>query len=588
MPRIDRWSARARLATCALALAHAVATMACGVSIDDAVDDDALTTRAAIAPITHPAFWTAWTTDGAAPVETGGAVVARGLRCSGRYCDDLALLGTDSGFRQTASWWTDSFSEEGHNYRVCDGNAFVTGVRCSGDYCDNVALRCSQLDNGGARTGCYWSASISEEDAGRFVAPAPMYVAGMSCNGRYCDNLNLYLCRADDTDGHLDTAALAARFAPRLRFDQETTTGSGDQSKCFPSDPGTYFAQRARGASAQSLCNKDYASIQDGRIPAYYVASQVGHDALVIRYWYFYAWQSTCFVNEGDHAADWESMAVLVVGGQLRRVAFVQHGRWYSREPGAFETVDGSHPVGYVGKNSHGTYHDDGGSGGCLYFEDYRNPGRNDYRMDTWRNLVPLTRDPGAPDWMRCQGSGCFDGIGHPLEQSGDVRSMAGCAGDGCGKSSVGGNIPFIDDRSGSEYATIAVQHSGRVLDVLGISTGNGAQLVQWSDVRGDNQRWLFEATGDGHFAVRARHSGKCMDVTGGSQAAGAAVIQHDCHGGANQRFRLLGYDDGHYALQAKHSGQCLDIAGAATGDGGQLIQWPCAWTPNESFRFAP
>jgi hypothetical protein len=534
MPWIDRWSARARLAACALAMA----TMACGVTSDDATRDDAL--AIAVAPVTHPSFWTAWTTDGAAPVETAGAVLARGLRCSGRYCDDVGLLGTDSGYRQTASWWTDWFSEEGQNYRVCDGNGFVTGIRCSGDYCDSVALRCSQLDNGGVRTGCYWSASISEEDAGRFVAPAPMYVAV----------------------AHVDTAALAARFAPRLRFDQETTTGSGSQSKCFPSDPATYFAERARGASAQSLCNKDYASIQGGRVPAYYVASRVGRDAVVIRYWYFYAWQSTCFANEGEHAADWESLAVLVVGGQLRRVAFVQHGRWYSREPGAFELADGTHPVGYVGKNSHGTYHDDGGSGGCLYFEDYRNPGGNDYRMDTWRNLVPLWRGGGAPDWMNCQGSGCFDGIGHPIEQGGDVRSMAGCAGDGCGKSSVGGNIPFVDDRSGAEYATIAVQHSGRVLDVLGVSTGNGAQLVQWSDVRGDNQRWLFEATGDGHFTVRARHSGKCMDVAGGSQSAGAAVIQHDCHGGDNQRFRLLSYDNGHYALQAKHSNQCLDIAG--------------------------
>jgi hypothetical protein len=112
MPRFDRWSAHARLATRALALAQAIATTACGVTIDDAVADQALTTAGAI---THPTFWTAWTTDGAPPVEAGGALLARGLRCSGRYCDDLGLLAVDSGYRQTASWWTDSFSEEGQN-----------------------------------------------------------------------------------------------------------------------------------------------------------------------------------------------------------------------------------------------------------------------------------------------------------------------------------------------------------------------------------------------------------------------------------------------------------------------------------------
>ncbi|OJH35948.1 hypothetical protein BON30_35645 [Cystobacter ferrugineus] len=44
--------------------------------------------------------------------------------------------------------------------------------------------------------------------------------------------------------------------------------------------------------------------------------------------------------------------------------------------------------------------HDAGVSGGCLYFEDFRNPGGNDYHMDTWNNLVPLTRGGSSPAWM--------------------------------------------------------------------------------------------------------------------------------------------------------------------------------------------
>jgi hypothetical protein len=578
-----------RQACARLALVTLVVVAACAtdldVEIDVAIDERALQSSTDAFFEGHPRYWTTWTTDGAAPIETGGAFLVRGLRCSGRYCDDIGLLAAESGYRQTSSWWTDAFSEEGQNYRVCDGNAFVTGLRCSGRYCDDVSLRCSQLDNGGVREDCYWTATLSEEDGGRFVAPESTYVAGVSCNGRYCDNLNLYVCKAQASTARVDLHALAVRHAPRLRFDQETTTGSGEQSKCFPSDPAAYYAARARGASPVSLCNKDYASITGGRVPAYYVASALAGNAVIIRYWYFYAWQSTCFGGLGSHAADWESMAVLIVGGQLRRVGFVQHGKWYTREPGGFEAVD-SHPIGYVGKNAHGTYHDDGGSGGCLYFEDYRNPGGNDYHMDTWNNLVPLARGGGAPDWMNCQGSGCFDGIGHPLEQTGDVRSMAGCAGDGCRKSWLGANIPFIADPSGSDHATIGVQHSGRVLDVPGASTADGVQVMQYGDWNSDNQRWLLEATGDGFFTLRARHSGKCMDVSGASQSAGAPVLQWGCNGSDNQRFRLLSFGDGHYAVQAKHSSQCLDIAGAAPEDGARLIQWPCAWSANESFWF--
>jgi ricin-type beta-trefoil lectin protein len=535
----------------------------------------------------HPPHWLPWTTDGAAGIESGPAFLTHGLRCSGKYCDDVSLLSVESGYTQTNSWWTDYFSEEGSNERVCANNGFVTGLRCSGDYCDSISLRCSQVNNGGVRANCYWSAPISEESGGKFVAPESTYLAGVRCSGRYCDNKQLYLCQADAGGPSFDVAALAAQYAPRLRFDQEFGTGSGGQSKCFPGDPGAYFAARANGVDPIALCNKDYAPVQNHQIPTYYVASQVGTNTVLIRYWYFYAWQSSCFASAGSHAADWESMAVLVVGGQLRRVAWYQHGGWYSHEAGDFQTA-GSHPVGYVGKNAHGTYHDDGGSGGCLYFEDFRNPGAKDYHMDTWNNLAPLYRGGGAPAWMNCEGSGCFDGVGHPLEQTGDLRGMGGCGKDGCGRTSVGENMPFQNDPTGAEYATIFAEHSGRAIDVPGGSTADGVKLYQFANAGADNQRWLLESTGDGHFTLRARHSGKCMDVPGGSTAGGANVIQHGCNGGDNQRFRLTPYGDGYFAVQAKHSNQCLDIAGGAMGDGGQLVQWPCAWTTNESFRFVP
>ncbi|WNG27144.1 hypothetical protein F0U62_26370 [Cystobacter fuscus] len=536
----------------------------------------------------HPPHWLPWTTDGAPAIESGPAFLTHGLRCSGRYCDNVSLLNVESGYTQTNSWWTDSFSEEGAHEQVCGDNGFVTGLGCSGDYCDSIALRCSRIDNGGVRSNCYWTESISEESGGTFVAPESMYLAGVRCWDRYCDNKQLYLCQADNGGPSFDLSAMAARYAPRLRFDQETTTGSGEQSKCFPSDAATYFEQRAQGASPVSLCNKDYSTIRNNQVPAYYIATQVGTNTVLIRYWYFYAWQSTCFVSSGSHSADWESVAVLVVDGRLSRVAFYQHGGWYSREAGSFETVEGTHPIGYVGKNAHGTYHDSGGSGGCLYFEDFRNPGGNDYHMDTWNNLVPLTRGGNSPAWMNCTGSGCFDGIGHPIEQTGDLRSMRGCSKDGCGRSSLGENMPFQNDPAGTDHTAIYLQHSGRVIDVPGASTSDGVALTQFSNWGVDNQRWLLESMGDGFFTLRARHSGKCMDVAGASMTAGTNVVQHTCNGGDNQRFRLLPYGNGYFAIQAKHSNQCLDIAGGSMDDGGSLIQWPCSWTANESFRFAP
>ncbi|PJZ43014.1 hypothetical protein CH370_00840 [Leptospira kmetyi] len=534
----------------------------------------------------YPPHWLSWTTDGSPAIQSGGSFLTQGLRCDGRYCDNVNLLNVESGFTQTNSWWTDSFSEESPNERICANNGFVTGIQCSGSYCDNIALRCSQLDNGGTRTNCYWTSPISEESGGKFVAPESMYIAGARCSGRYCDNKELYLCQADAGGPTLDLDSLAHQFAPRLRFDQEFGTGSGDQSKCFPSDAGTYYQQRQLGADPISLCNKNYSTIQNNQVPIYYMASQVGTNSVLIRYWFFYAWQSTCFLSAGSHSADWESVAVLVVGGQPKRVAFYQHGGWYAKELGSFETT-GNHPIAYVGKNAHGSFHDSGGSGGCLYFEDFRNTGNNDYHMDTWNNLVLLQRGNSFPAWMNCTGSGCFDGIGHPIEQTGSLPSMGGCGKDGCSKSSLGENMPFLNDPIGSDFSAITAKHSGKVLDVPGASTADNVNLDQYTNWGVDNEKWMFESTGDGSFKISARHSGKCMDVKGASASSGTNVVQYSCGSGANQRFQLLPYGDGYFSIQAKHSSQCLDIAGAALGDGGLLIQWPCAWTDNEKFRFS-
>jgi hypothetical protein len=397
--------------------------------------------------------WTDWTTDGAPPAECPDGSLVTGARCQGRYCDDVALRCNSNGFHHGASSWTDEFSEEDNHERICPGDGLVTGLGCSGRYCDDLKLRCTEPVGLKRGTNCYWSAPLSEEDSGTYEFPKGMYMAGARCDGRYCDNISFYLCDvpgATPTPPPADPAALAATYAPRLRFDQEFGSGSGKDSKCFPSDAAAYFAARKTGADPIDLCNKSYQTIDAGAVPTYYTVEQkCGSNIAIIRYWFFYSWQSACAtvpifnIKIGHHDADWESVAVKVVDGKLDQVAFFQHGGWYTKKWGSFEVVDGTHPVSYVGKNAHGDFHDSGGRGGCLYFDDFRNPGDPDMHMDTWRNLVLLHRDATAPDWMTCTGDGCFDDVGHPIEQQGDLCAFNGCNKDGCSRSDVGGKIPF-------------------------------------------------------------------------------------------------------------------------------------------------
>jgi hypothetical protein len=372
-----------------------------------------------------------------------------GLRCTGRYCDNLALKCTNEATGGERSW-TGYVSEEGGE-ALCPSGQWADGVRCSGRYCDNLSVRCvgaSQLN----ADRCYWAPSVSEENGGTIDFGSGTYLKGVRCRGRYCDEVEPYICQTAKpacTD-EACRAEQAQRFAPVLRFDQV----QGAPDKCLPGDAGDYYELRKSG-SKERVCNTDISSIENGRVPIYYAYQDCSLDTTVIMYWFFYGYQDTCTGSLGSHDADWERVAVKIRNNRVERVQFYQHGGHYTRTPGELEFVDGTHPVAYVGKNSHGSYHDSGGSGSCLYFEDYRNPGSRDLRMQTWKNLVELKNTPEAPEWMRTQSDVYFDGIPGPLARGINLCALPGCDGKdfqigsalcfgqcGCSKSSIG-DAPF-------------------------------------------------------------------------------------------------------------------------------------------------
>ena len=80
---------------------------------------------------------------------------------------------------------------------------------------------------------------------------------------------------------------------------------------------------------------------------------------------------------------------------------------------------------------------------------------------------------------------------------------------------------------------------------------------------------------------VVSQQTGKCLDINGVSTADGAAVIQWTCHSGTNQQFTLrkvtyAGNDSHDYQLVARHSGKCVDVSGVSTAAGARVHQWTC------------
>lgn len=266
-----------------------------------------------------------------------------------------------------------------------------------------------------------------------------------------------------------DSAALAVRFAPVVYFDRRVPGSSGVRSKCLPQSAEPYYEARRRGETRR-ICNQDVRSLAE--VPAYYEA-ELQNGSTFITYWFFYGYQSTCLPGFGSHDSDWERVTIRVADGQLRDVVYWQHNGRYTRRADRIRLEDG-HPVVYSGKNSHGSYHDSGGSGGCRYFADYRNPGGRNLRWQTAHNLQSLTARQEA--WMSAPASA--DGwskMPPPTRRSRPVLDESVCRVD-AGRLRVAGlTLAQTNSCERSDYRDPHL----RIRDLAGPSARGGAQQLR-------------------------------------------------------------------------------------------------------------
>ena len=160
-------------------------------------------------------FWTTRTTsEESQPLTCPEEHLVTGMKCEGRYCDNIQLrcsgnVGSSDGsintvFRQ----WRYYISEESPYTVFCRMSeiqdyfpysqpfyGFVTGVSCRGRYCDDISLECAAVSDNGPDFGrCYWSSWVSEENGGTLNFPSNHHAIGMQCKGAYCDDKRFYVC----------------------------------------------------------------------------------------------------------------------------------------------------------------------------------------------------------------------------------------------------------------------------------------------------------------------------------------------------------------------------------------------------------
>ncbi len=112
---------------------------------------------------------------------------------------------------------------------------------------------------------------------------------------------------------------------------------------------------------------------------------------------------------------------------KIAAVTYYAHKGHYTRltDRGGVQMEDTTHPVIYAGKNTHASYYNQGGTGTCLYWEDWRN-NSNGSRMDTWNNLMSL--NAGNETWMVADRSGGFSWGGGNAISSHPTQKAPSCS----------------------------------------------------------------------------------------------------------------------------------------------------------------
>ncbi|MEO6085250.1 MAG: glycoside hydrolase N-terminal domain-containing protein [Umezawaea sp.] len=135
-------------------------------------------------------------------------------------------------------------------------------------------------------------------------------------------------------------------------------------------------------------------------------------------------------------------------------------------------------------------------------------------------------------------------------------------------------------------YYRLVARHSGKLIEISGVSTAPGALLQQWPQTTGLNQQFDFIDAGGGYYRIRARHSGLVLQVA--SSSTGADITQQADTNATSQQWRVVDQGGGVISLVNRQSNLSMDVWSASTADGARVSQWNTSGADNQRFQLQP
>ena len=125
------------------------------------------------------------------------------------------------------------------------------------------------------------------------------------------------------------------------------------------------------------------------------------------------------------------------------------------------------------------------------------------------------------------------------------------------------GNVVGSKTIEDGTYIIRSAINNKYVLDVLGASKDNGANVQLYEYSIGNQKRFNVKYLGDGYYSIVCVHSNKALDVKDASKEKGANVWQWEQNGTDAQKWIIKDAGNGYYNIISKCNGLYVDVSDA-------------------------
>ena len=101
-------------------------------------------------------------------------------------------------------------------------------------------------------------------------------------------------------------------------------------------------------------------------------------------------------------------------------------------------------------------------------------------------------------------------------------------------------------------YTIKSALNEEMVLDIGGASRENGGNVQLWYNTNVPQQKYRVKYLGNGYYSMAVEHTGKMVDVSAGYAADGTNVQQYDSNGTDSQKWIIQDAGDGYYYIISK------------------------------------